>query len=85
MHSHETAMALNKEKIQFRVNDIACAGCAEDTEKVLNNTEGILDASVNYANDIISITYDPAVIDRKQVFITVRKLGYKIDIISGTS
>jgi copper chaperone CopZ len=78
-------MAMIKEKIQFRVNNIACAGCAEDTEKVLNNTEGILDASVSYADHIISITYDPAVIDRRQVFITVRKLGYKLDIITGTS
>ncbi|UCE78742.1 MAG: heavy-metal-associated domain-containing protein [Nitrospiraceae bacterium] len=74
-----------KEKIQFKVNEITCAGCAEDTEKILNNIKGILDASVSYADDIISITYDPSVIDRRQVFITVRKLGYKIDIITGTS
>ncbi len=74
-----------KEKLQFKVNDIVCAGCAEDTEKILNNIKGILDSSVSYADDIISITYDPSIIDRRQVFITVRKLGYKIDIITETS
>lgn len=78
-------MVMTKEKIQFKINNIACAGCAEDMEKILNNREGILDASVNYSDDIISITYDSAIIDRKEVFITVRKLGYKVDIITGTA
>jgi len=51
-------------------------------ENILRDTEGILDASVNYAEGTVYVKYDPQVLDRKQVFFAVRKLGYKVNIIS---
>jgi len=69
-------------KIRLQVDGITCAGCAEDMEKVLLDKDGITGASVNYAEGIINIEYDPRILSERDIFITVRKLGLKTRIIS---
>jgi len=68
--------------MRLKAEDITCLSCAGDMENILRDTEGILDASVNYAEGTVYVKYDPQVLDRKQVFFAVRKLGYKVNIIS---
>jgi len=51
-------------------------------ENILRETEGIIDASVDFAEETVWIKYDPQKLDRKKVFFAVRRLGYKIRIIS---
>ncbi len=48
-----------------------------DMENILRDKEGILYVSVNFRDGTINIRYDPDVIDEKQIFLTVRKLGFK--------
>ena len=50
-------------------------------EKILQEKEGIINASVNFAEETVSVRYNPEKLDRKEVFFAVRKLGYKIRII----
>ncbi len=50
-------------------------------EKILQEKEGISNAAVNFAEETVSVRYDPQKLDRKEVFFAVRKLGYKIRII----
>jgi copper chaperone CopZ len=61
-------------EMKLKVEGIPCAGCAEDYERFLNNTEGTLQASVNYTEHIISMRYDSGDIDRKQAHAFARKL-----------
>lgn len=68
-------------KIAFRAEGIVCTGCATDMETVLRDTDGILDASVDFSDGIITIEYDPAEIDENEVFARVKKLGFKAAII----
>lgn len=75
-------MGDNIKEINLKTEGIICTGCAEDMERILRETEGILDASVNYHNEIIHIKYDPKLIDRKTVYMTVRKLCNISKIIS---
>ena len=63
---------------------ITCTGCAGDMEKILAEKDGIVDVSVNFVEDNIVIRYDPDVIDRKNLYIAVRKLGYPLKIVSET-
>jgi copper chaperone CopZ len=72
-------------RIKLKAEDIICAGCAEDMQTVLKNTEGILDAHVDFSDGTVNIRYDPDVIDEKQVFIKVNKLGFKSRILSSES
>lgn len=60
--------------MKLKAEGIICTGCACDIEKLLRETDGILDASVNHKDDIIHIKYDQDVIDRKQVYLAARRL-----------
>ncbi len=68
--------------MELKVDGITCTTCAMEMENTLRDIEGILEASVNVAEDTINIRYDPELINRKQVFITARKLVLKAEIIS---
>jgi copper chaperone CopZ len=65
----------------FQVENITCPGCATDMEIVLRNVNGILDASVDFSTETIRVRYDARVLDRKQVFIAVRRLVYSLKIL----
>ena len=72
----------NISEMKLQAEDITCISCAEDMEKILQETEGILEASVNYSDDSIYVRYDSDIINRKQVYLAVRKLGTIRKIIS---
>lgn len=61
-------------EMKLKTEEIVCAGCADDMEKILRETEGILNAVVNYPDEIICIRYDPDIVDRKKVYLAVRRL-----------
>jgi copper chaperone CopZ len=69
-------------EMKLKVEGIVCTGCAEDLKKILRETDGVLDASVNYKDETIYIKYDPELIDRKKVYFAVRKLVNASKIIS---
>jgi len=75
-------MEKNIKEMKLKVEGIVCTGCAEDMKKILSETDGILDASVDYTVEIIHIKYDPEIIDRKKVYFAVRKLVNACGIIS---
>ena len=74
-------MEENSQEIMFQAEGITCLGCAGDMEDILRQTEGIIDAVVNYHQETIYIRYNPKKFNKKEVFFEVRKLGYKIKII----
>ena len=80
MHNEEK-MGENINEIWFKTEGLDCSDCVPDMEKILRDKEGIIDASVNFKEDTIYVRYDPGVLDRKQVFSAVRRLGYKVKII----
>ena len=75
-------MAGNTREMRLKAENITCLSCAGDMENILRSTEGILDASVDFTEETVYVKYDPLVLDRKQVFFAVRRLGYKVKIIS---
>ena len=62
-------------EMKLLADDITCTSCAGDMEIILRETAGIVDAAVNYRDDTISVRYDPEIIERKKVYLAVRKLG----------
>ena len=71
-------------EMRLKADGITCSGCAGDMENILADMDGIVDVSVNFIEDAVVIKYDPDVIDRKNVYIAVRKLGYPLKIVSET-
>ncbi len=60
----------------FRIEGITCTGCVTDMENILLDTDGINDASIDYAKGLITISYNPDEIDEKKLINKVEKLGF---------
>ncbi len=63
-------------KQQFKVSGMTCANCALAIEKKLKAAPGVNSASVNFANETVSVDYDPGTITLSGIFSQVRDAGY---------
>ena len=68
---------MKKAWIDIKVGEIECTGCVTDIEKVLLNLDGILEARVSYKEEIISVGYDPDIINEKIIFSAIVGMGLK--------
>ncbi|RJQ20586.1 MAG: heavy-metal-associated domain-containing protein [Nitrospiraceae bacterium] len=75
-------MGKDIKEMSLQTGGIVCTGCVEDMERILRETEGIVDASVNYQDETVHVKYAPGLIDRKKVYAAVRKLVNVLRIIS---
>ena len=48
----------NITKKAFPVLNMHCAGCANNVEKTVKKLAGVVDASVNFATNTLSVSYD---------------------------
>lgn len=68
------------EKKTIAVTGMACAGCAANVERRLNQLDGIKSASVNFAARTALVDYDPKVITPKMMKSEIIKDGYDLII-----
>ncbi len=61
--------------VQLPISGMTCASCAARVEKRLNRLEGV-EATVNYATETATVTYDPAVVAPEQLVEAVAQPGY---------
>ena len=66
-------------KESFPVTGMTCASCAASVESVLKHTDGVFDASVNFANSSVLVEYERG-LSPKQLQIALREVGYDIII-----
>lgn len=63
-------------KVSFPVTGMSCASCASKIEKGLSSLSGIVDASVNFAAEKVTVSYDPAQVHINDFIKTIKELGY---------
>ncbi len=63
---------------RFEVRGMNCASCAQSIESALNETEGVREASVNFAAETASVEYDSSLVDPDQLARVVEKTGYEL-------
>jgi P-type Cu+ transporter len=63
------------ERVRLEIEGMTCASCAARIEKKLNKLDGV-EASVNYATDEASVSFDPARVRLEQLIRTVETIGY---------
>lgn len=68
------------EKKTIAVTGMACAGCAANVERRLNQLDGIESAAVNFAARTALVEYDPQVITPKTMKEEIEKVGYDLII-----
>ncbi|MFW5924043.1 MAG: heavy metal translocating P-type ATPase [archaeon] len=65
-----------KESVSIGVSDMSCANCAETIADRLHDTPGVVDATVNYATDEASVTYNPADVSMSDLYDAIEAAGY---------
>lgn len=63
-------------KVDLIIEGIHCAACIWLNEKVLFNTYGIIDASINFTNNKAKIVWDSDKIALSQIIEKIRSIGY---------
>ena len=66
------------EKRTIAVVGMACAGCAANVERRLNQLEGVESANVNFAARTALVEYDPQKISPKMMKDEIGKIGYDL-------
>jgi len=61
---------------RFKVSGMTCGNCALTIERKLKGTPGVRGSSVNFANETVTVDYDPQEIDLDGIFNRVRDAGY---------
>ena len=64
------------ERIDLPITGMSCVACANRIEKSLNKSAGVRKANVNFATSRATVEYDPASTGLKQLFATVKDVGY---------
>ncbi len=65
-------------KKSFPVLQMTCASCAVSVESMLKAQQGVVDASVNYANAKVSIEFIPGIVQTESLRSAVQSIGYDI-------
>ena len=66
-------------KNTFPVTGMTCAVCASSVESILNQTEGVANASVNFASSSVLVEYEPT-ITTNDLQNALRSVGYDLII-----
>ena len=64
----------------FPVLNLSCASCASSSQSVLENTPGVVNAVVNYANATAQVEYVPTIADPYKLKAALQSVGYDLMI-----
>lgn len=65
-------------RLALLIDDIPCAACAEDLEKILLEMEGVSKVAVEYLESRMEVMYDPDVVGGRDILRKIMKAGIKI-------
>ncbi|MGB9841067.1 heavy metal translocating P-type ATPase, partial [Thermovenabulum sp.] len=71
-------MEVAERKINIRIKGMTCASCAARIEKALSKMSGVKEASINFAAEKASITYNPREVSIADFIQKIRDLGYDV-------
>ncbi|HET9928618.1 MAG TPA: heavy metal translocating P-type ATPase, partial [Rubrobacter sp.] len=67
-------------RITIPVTGMTCASCVRRVERTLSEKEGVAEASVNFAVEKASVTYEPAATNPDELIGAIRDAGYGADV-----
>ncbi len=70
----QTAEGFNE--IHLIIEGIHCSACVWLNEKVLHQTDGIIEATINYSNNKAKVVWDLEQINLSKIIETIRNIGY---------
>merc|ERR1711879_778506 len=64
---YKASLKENFKHVNIKIAGMTCATCVNTIEKSLNETEGVNEATVNFATETASVSYDPSVLNLEMV------------------
>lgn len=64
-------------KIKLKITGMHCTSCAMNIDGELEDTEGVKEASTNYAKALTEVTFDTDKLTYEEVVSIVKKVGYE--------
>ena len=68
------------EQVILDIDGMTCQACASRIEKVLNKKPAIVQADVNYANEVAQVQFDASQTNAEQIIEWVKKTGYEAKV-----
>jgi len=65
-------------EIELPLLGMTCANCAATIERRLRKTDGVIEASVNYATERATVRYAPGAVTPPDLVAAIRKAGYDV-------
>ena len=65
-------------KKSFKIEGMTCSACANRIERSVKKLNGVEEANVNFATEVISVSFNDAELTAKAIEDTVVKAGYKV-------
>src|SRR5688500_2765421 len=78
------APAAAPQRLSFGVTGMTCAACASRVQRALTKSEGVADATVNFATGRATVTFDPGIASVPRLVESVRRVGYDADVVRTT-
>ncbi|CAA6812345.1 MAG: Lead, cadmium, zinc and mercury transporting ATPase (EC (EC; Copper-translocating P-type ATPase (EC [uncultured Sulfurovum sp.] len=63
-------------RVDLVIEGIHCAACVWLNEKVINQTEGVLEASINFSNNKAKVVWDEDTVKLSHIIDKIRSVGY---------
>src|SRR5215211_1864881 len=67
-------------RINIPVTGMTCASCVRRVERTLSKKEGVAEASVNFASEKASLSYDPKATSPSELVGVIRDAGYGANV-----
>jgi len=68
----------NMEKIDIKVSGLTCGGCERSVQNALTSRKGVSAAKADRNAGIVSVEFDPAVIQRPALEKAIAEAGFKV-------
>lgn len=69
---------MSTKQLNIPVTGMHCANCAKTIERNVKKLSGIESASVNYANERVTIDFDPATVNEADIINKIQSVGYGV-------
>ncbi|MGM0471445.1 MAG: heavy metal translocating P-type ATPase [Bacillota bacterium] len=74
----DTGYDVNFNKKNIKVGGMTCASCAQSIENALNDIEGVIDATVNFAAEKANVEFNPDQVSEYDLEKTIENTGYEV-------
>jgi P-type Cu+ transporter len=69
---------MSEEKNTLPVSGMTCANCAQNIERTLKKADGVIEVSVNFAAENVSVSFDPKKIKISDIVNKIKAIGYDV-------